>query len=173
MPPGARPRPPLVLAAALALVLSGGCAGEPSLSLEGAAPSPEALAREVPEAVAARDRRFLASLAVNGQEFRQAVWPELPSSRPERGLPVHYVWNDLRQKSGNSLSRMLNEYGGRRFTLTGVRYDGETTDYGTLRVHRKTRLTVREDTGKTLELRLYGSTMARNGEYKVFSYVVD
>ena len=86
---------------------------------------------------------------------------------------MHYAWDDLRQKSNNALSRLLAEYGGWRFTLIEVSYDGETTTYDTFRVHRETRLRVKSETGEELDLHVYGSTLVRNGEYKVFSYVVD
>ena len=157
------------LLAALALA---GCAAPPP-PLANPQPSSEALAAAVLDALAAGDRDRLAALAVDGQEFRDVVWPELPSSRPERGVPVSYAWADLRQKSGNALRRLLDRWGGHRFTLLGVAYDGGTTDYRTYRVHRETRLRVRDEDGREMEVHFYGSTLARGDEYKVFSFVVD
>ena len=157
------------IVAALALA---GC-GAPPPPLADTQPSSEALAAAVLDALAAGDRDRLAALAVDGQEFRDVVWPELPSSRPERGVPVSYAWADLRQKSTNALGRLVDRWGGRRLTLLGVAYDGETTDYRSYRVHRETRLRVRDEDGRELEVHFYGSTLARGDEYKVFSFVVD
>ncbi len=168
-----RPRRPAgAVSRALLLILAlAGCGAPPPLA--NTRPSPEALAAAVLDALANNDRERLAALALNGQEFRDVVWPELPSSRPERGVPVSYAWADLRQKSSNALRRLVARWGGRRFELLGVAYDGETTDYGPYVVHRETRLRLRDDAGREVEMHLYGSTLVRGEEHKVFSYVVD
>ncbi len=95
------------------------------------------------------------------------------SSRPERGVPVSYAWDDLHQKSTNALRRLLERWGGRTFTLGAVAYDGETTVYDSFRVRRATRLTVRDETGQELEVHFYGSTFVQGDQHRVFSYVVD
>ncbi len=154
----------------LALALSA-CGAPPPLA--DTEPSSEALAGAVLDALAAGDADRLAGLALDGQEFRDVVWPELPASRPERGVPVSYAWADLHQKSSNALRRLVARWGGQRFTLLGVAYGGETTDYRTYRVHRETRLRVRDESGRETEMAFYGSTLVRGDEYKVFSYVVD
>ena len=154
----------------LALTLAG-CGDPPPLA--NAAPSSEALAAAVLEALAAADHDRLAALALDGQEFRDVVWPHLPASRPERGVPVSYAWADLHQKSSNALRRLVARQGGRRFTLLAVDHDGETTDYGAFRVHRETRLRVRDEEGREIDVHFYGSTLVRGDEYKVFSFVVD
>ena len=157
---------------ALLLVLAcAGCGAPPPLA--NTHPSSEALAAAVLDALADNDRDRLAALALDGQEFRDVVWPELPSSRPERGVPVSYAWADLRQKSSNALRRLVARWGGHRFTLLGVAYGGETTDYRTYRVHRETRLRVRDESGREMEMAFYGSTLVRGDEHKVFSFVVD
>ena len=143
------------------------------LPLANPEPSSEALATAVLDALADGDADRLAGLALNGQEFRDVVWPELPASRPERGVPVSYAWGDLRQKSSNALRRLVARWGGHRLTLLEVAYDGETTHYDTFRVHRETRLRVLDQTGQEIEMQFYGSTLVRGAEHKVFSYVVD
>ena len=166
-----RPAGPVSPALLLVVALAG-CGSSPP-PLANTHPSPEALAAAVLDALAANDRDRLAALAVNGQEFRDVVWPELPSSRPERGVPVSYAWADLRQKSSNALRRLVARWGGRRFELLGVAWDGETTDYGPWLVHRETRLRLLDETGREVEMHFYGSTLVRGDEHKVFSYVVD
>lgn len=171
--PDSTRRPAGAVSSALLLVLAlAGCSTAPP-PLANTHPSPEALAAAVLDALAERDRDRLAGLALDGQEFRDVVWPELPSSRPERGVPVSYAWADLRQKSSNALRRLVARWGGRRFTLLGVAWDGETTDYGAYLVHRETRLRLLDETGREVEMHLYGSTLVRGNEHKVFSYVVD
>ena len=164
----------VVLAAAWA---AAGCgAGDPHAPLpplHHTFPSPEALSEAVLAALADRDADTLAGLALSELEFRTAVWPDLPASRPERGVPFEYAWGDLRQKSGNALRRLLARHGGRRYELVRVSFEGETTPYRTYRVHRETLLDVRDEESEALTLALFGSILEREGEFKLFSYVVD
>ncbi len=156
----------------------GGCGGDydthTRLSpLQRTFSSPEALSDAVLAALAARDADTLSSLALDELEFRTVVWPELPSSRPERGVPFDYAWGDLHQKSRNSLRRLLARYGGERYERVAVAFAGETTPYRTFRVHRETVLDVRDEDGNDLTVSLFGSILERDREFKLFSYVVD
>jgi hypothetical protein len=164
-----------VLAALLiTAVLAIGCeaAATPS-PLAHAADSADALAREVLRAIERKDRTRLEQLAVSEEEFRALVWPQLPSSRPEVGLPIEYAWNDLQAKSRGYLHNTLATVGGQSFDLVDVTFAGEATDYDTFRVHRRSVLEVRADSGETRRVRLFGSMIEHGGRVKVFSYVVD
>ena len=169
----------LVLCAlALVCLTAGGCAGDggserPLSPLHHTFPSKEALSLAVLEALAASDFDALRDLALDEVEFRTAVWPDLPSSRPERNVPFDYAWGDLHQKSINSLRRTVTRHGGERYELVGVRFEGETTPYRTYQVHRETLLDLRDEEGDELTLALFGSILERDGEFKLFSYVVD
>jgi hypothetical protein len=134
-------------------------------------PSPSSLAEAVLEAVAAGDRAALEALALSETEFRDHVWPQLPAARPERNLPFSYVWGDLRQKSGLSLDQTMSAHGGQRYELIDVRFEGVTT-YDTYRVHRRATFRVRAGS-ETTDIRVCGSMIEKDGEWKVFSWVVD
>ena len=120
-----------------------------------------------------RDVNGLRTLAVSEQEFRDHIWPELPSARPERNLPFSYVWGDLHQKSEAALSGTLASRGGQHYQLIAVRFLGGTTQYKTYLVHRQTALTVKDPSGNEQQVRLFGSVLEKQGEFKVFSYVVE
>lgn len=161
------------LALLLGLSLVAACSGAPP-PLTNTHESPEALARAVIDAFAARHEGRLRALALSEQEFRDHVWPELPASRPERNLPFDYVWGDLHQKSANQLTQTLAQFGGRPFTLVRVEFTGPTTRYGSFAVHRDSQLVVRDASGTEHQLRLFGSVLeTRDHRFKVFSYVVD
>ena len=147
--------------------------GQSSPLLSNTYPSVETLAADVLDAVERRDLATLRTLALNEQEFREHVWPELPASRPERNLPFSYVWGDLRQKSDQTLADTMARHGGRRYTLVSVRFGGDATRYATYTVHRETVLKVRDAQGSETDLRLFGSSLEKDGGWKVFSYVVD
>lgn len=135
--------------------------------------SAAALARAVLDGFEHRDPAVLRALAVDEQEFRDHVWPDLPSARPERNLPFSYVWGDLHQKSDASLARTLATHGGNHYELVGVQFLGETTQYNSYVVHRETVLGVKDGSGRALQVKLFGATLEKGGRFKVFSYVVD
>lgn len=134
--------------------------------------SPAAVAQAVIDAVIAGNSEALASLALTEQEFREHIWPALPSARPERNLPFSYVWGDLRQKSSASVATTLAKYRGQRLTLVDVRF-GEATPYEGYTVHRDSVFVVRTADGTTDDVRLCGSMVEQRGRWKVFSYVAN
>lgn len=166
----------LASAAALLCLAGGGCArdagGDPA-PLHHTFPSPEALSRAVLTALAERDVDTLRALSLDETEFRDAVWPDLPASRPEHNVPFDYAWGDLRQKSDNARRRLAARHGGRRYELVRVRFAAGTTRYRTYEVHRETILDLRDEEGGEVRLALFGSILERAGRFKLFSYVVD
>lgn len=157
---------------AVALLLTPACRQAPP-PLSNTFESPEALGREVLQALAVRDRVRLSGLALSEAEFRTRVWPELPASRAERNLTADYVWRDLALKSDASLTGVLSTLGGRRLQLQRVEFAGETTNYATFSVSRKTELVVTHEDGTEERVRAFGSIVRADGGVKVFSYVVD
>jgi hypothetical protein len=163
----------IVYGVLLAALLSPACSRAKAAPLEHTFASPTDLANAVLAAVARNDRQTLEALALSDREFRERIWPELPASRPERNLPLEYVWGDLHQKSQGHLRQTLGQHGGRRYSLTELKFLGETTSYPTYDVSRKAELRVRNEHGEEQVLRLFGSVLRSGSEYKIFSYVVD
>lgn len=159
-----------VFVAGVLALFSGACRSTPPL--ENTKSSPETLATSVLDALARKDRAALEALALNEQEFRDHVWPELPAARPERNLPFSYVWGDLHQKSQVGLGAALRAHGGQAYTLREVTF-GEDTTYESYRVRRAATFHVRDEAGANLDLRVCGSMIEKDGRWKVFSYVVD
>jgi hypothetical protein len=145
----------------------------PAVPLSGTFESPEALARGLLAALEARNVERLRGLPLSEAEFRDFVWPELDTSRPERNVPFEYAWGQLKQRSDEHLQQTLGRYGGRTLTLVSTRFTGETTQYKSFSVLRESEIIARDDHGRDLILRLYGSAMMKDGRYKMFSYVVD
>jgi hypothetical protein len=171
------------LSRVIGLLLAAGCVtaitlllpacGRRVSPLTGGTPSAVLLARAVAAALERADLPALRALSLNEQEFRDHVWPDLPASRPERNLPFSYVWGDLRQKSEASLSQILAETNGRHLEVLAVRQLRPTTQYRNYVVHRQTQLTVRDTGGNVEDVRLFGSILEKDGQFKVFSYVTD
>jgi hypothetical protein len=135
--------------------------------------SAEALARTVLAALSDKDLPRLRALALSEAEFREVVWPELETSRPERNVPFDYAWGQMKQRSDGSLQGTFGRYSGRPLTLVRVRFTGETTQYKSFVVMRESEVIAADDTGRELVLHLYGSALVKDGRHKLFSYVVD
>lgn len=135
--------------------------------------SPDALARAVLEALGSRDAARLRSLQLSENEFRDHVWPELPTSRPERNVPFDYAWAQMKQRSDGSLGETLGRYGGKTLRLVQTGFTGETTIYQSFSVMRESEIIAADEAGRELILRLYGSAMLKDGRYKLYSFVVD
>jgi hypothetical protein len=147
------------------------CGRSPS-ALSNSHGSAESLARAVLSALERRDVSSLNTLALNEQEFSDHVWAELPAARPERNLPISFVWGDLHQKSDANLRQTIAKHGGSGYDLVSIRFGG-STDYRSYRVHRDSEVTVTDREGRKQDLRLFGSVLEKEGRFKVFSYVVD
>jgi hypothetical protein len=135
--------------------------------------TPEALAQAVLAGLASRDVEGLKALALSEQEFKDHVWPELDTSRPERNVPFEYAWGQLKQRSDGVLAGTVDRYAGRPLKFLRTSYRGETTQYKSFAVMRESEIVAADETGRELVLQLFGSAMLKDGRYKVFSYVVD
>jgi len=134
--------------------------------------SPEAVAEAVVEAMQAGDVDRLRALALTEEEFRAHVWPDLPVSRPEVNAPFDLVWGRLHQSSELFLDQAMGALHGRTIDIKAVTFDGETSTYGEVTVHRDTELVIAGENGDR-HVRLFGSMIEQDGGWKVFSYVVD
>lgn len=162
-------RVPLLLATLLLALPA--CA--PARHLEGAFPSDDPLVRAVLDGFRQRHAAALQQLAVTREEYEDIVWPTLPVSRPEVGMPLEYVWNDTSRKSRAYLAESLARYGGRRFELVRIEFGAPTADRGSYTISPKTELVVRDEQGREGRIRLFGSIIRQGGRSKVFSYIVD
>jgi hypothetical protein len=136
--------------------------------------SPDSLAKAFLDALYQKDVETLKRFALNEEEFRHHVWPELPVSQLKKPLPFEYGWADLHQKSINSLKRTYARYGGKQLTFIRLEFEEGTTSYETYVVHRDARVVVKdEEAGREARLDLFGSIMEKNGRFKLFSYVTD
>jgi hypothetical protein len=107
---------------AIVTIANSGCRGR---RLGDALDSPEAVARAVLQGLAARNVDRLRTLAITEEEFRDLVWPKLPTSRPERHVPWDYAWQDPHSKSRMQMQARLNEWRDQSFELVSVEFEGE------------------------------------------------
>ncbi len=157
----------------LVWILASSWACSRSVTLQHGLDSPRAVAAAVLEGLNRKDLIALERLAVTEDEFHYLVWPKQPAARPGRNIPWDYAWNDLASKSRLQLRGRIREWPDQGFTLVDVSFEGETTDYHTYRIRRKSVLTLRDRDGHEVRERVFGSLIDQAGRFKVFSYVVD
>lgn len=161
----------------LALLVCTACTGAgdngSSVALSSTFATPEGLAQAVLDGFRERDQSRLVSLMVSETEFREAIWPELPASRSGRNVPIDYAWGQLKQRSDGALAALFARYSGQRYDLVRIEFTGETSEYGPFTVRRRSLMTVRDANGSRQRLRLFGSAVTHQGQWKLFSYVVD
>lgn len=140
-------------------------------TLTNASSSAEGLARRVLAALARGDEQSIKVLRISKKEFCQCVWPELPSSRLPN-VSCDWAWDQATLNSLSGLSEMMPTHSGKRYELVSLRFEGADS-YQTYRVHNKTRLIVRDTNGSEKEIRVCGSMLEMNGQFKLFSFVID
>ncbi|MCZ7556128.1 MAG: hypothetical protein M5R41_06985 [Bacteroidia bacterium] len=121
-------------------------------------------------AIAERDTATLASLLVTEEEFQHWLWPEFPMSDPAMNVPEGFAWRNLAIKSDKGLRRMLRDLGGRRYSITRLRFVEGVEKYASFEVWSGTRVDVLDERGKSVELAYAGSIVQLNGTHKLMSY---
>jgi len=140
--------------------------------LANAQPSAEALAQKVLESLAYKDDQSLKDLVVTKEEFCSYVWPELPSSTIPN-LTCDWVWDSFAPSDVAGRQQTLANHGGKHYSLIGIRFARGTTAYKGFKVHEDTRVVVRDTSGQERELKLFGSILELDGQFKLLSFIVD
>jgi hypothetical protein len=125
------------------------------------------------DAVAANDIDAARTLAVTREEFDRYIYTELPASDPARNLSAGFLWESTALRSEAGLRSAMSGVGGRSFELEGLRYTSGIDDYPTWRLHRGAQLTLRDAGGARYVVRLFGSVLELDGQFKIYSYNTD
>lgn len=143
-----------------------------SRRLINAEPSAEALARHILASIARQDKSDLESLRITKQEFCQLVWPELPSSKLPN-VTCDFAWEQATLKSIGGFVKMLAAHKGKRYEMVSLSFAKGTDAYRTYKVHKDSRLVIKDENGLQQEIKLFGSVLELDGQFKLFSFVVD
>lgn len=136
--------------------------------LVAAAGSADELARRFLAAVRANDLDAVLELAITREEFDRYVWPELPA--PTRGLPADFVWDTAYNRGQAKIHGAMAALGGRQLTLKELTFTGEIEEYPTFRLYRDSLLHLVDENGKLQVIRLFGSVIELDGQFKIYSF---
>lgn len=131
--------------------------------------SVEGLARDVLQHLRQKDTEALWSLPVSEQLYKEELCPAFLASKPRHTVPVDFHWQLLRINSLRGLNEILGEYGGRPLELIDVEKPEKIEEYGTFKLWRRVRLTVRCK-GEVRSIRILGAIVERDGRFRLLAY---
>jgi hypothetical protein len=134
--------------------------------------NPEALTERFLELLAAEDRVGVRSLRLTQQEFCMHVWPELPSSRVPN-VTCEFAWNQATLNSNAGFNQIWPAHKGKRYKLVSLKFSKGIDVYSTYRVHKDPELLVKDEKGIERRMKLFGSMLEMDGQFKLFSFVID
>ncbi len=160
--------PALAAWTAALILLTGGC-GE-SEPWEGSFASLEALGEAAAQALSDGDAEALRKLRVNKEDYLDWIWREFPSSNPPQNFPADFAWSNLNKNSSLGERRWAERYQGRQWKFVEMRFEEPTDRYRRFKLLRGTALILEDETGKRYDLRILGSVVMKDGNYKLLSY---
>lgn len=143
---------------------------EEPTELRGGAASRDALVARFRTAVETGDTSALAEMLLTRAEFAYLYYPYTRfTTKPYELSPALY-WFQIQNRTSRGIARLLRRYGSRPLGFVGYRCDGEPETVGENRVWSGCVVRWSPAPGETLEDRLFGSIVERDGRYKFVSY---
>ena len=132
--------------------------------------SRESLVRAFARTLERRDSTTLRQLVLSRAEFAYLYYPSAPQGLPPYDMNPDLMWFMLSIQGEKGMHRALNERGGQPLHVVGTRCNenpdtqGENTLWGPCVIRRI------EAAGDTLDERLFGPIIEREGSYKFLTY---
>ena len=141
-------------------------------ALAGGAPSREALVRRFVERLARRDTAGLRALTMTREEFAFLVYPGSSYTRPPYRTPPGLVWLQIEQDGAKGLRRLLRSEVEVASYLSHRCGEAPAAE-ADVTLWRRCSVRVRLAGGDTLDGRLFGVILERNGQFKFVNYHTD
>ena len=128
------------------------------------------LVRRFARAVEARDTAALRRLVLSRGEYAFLYYPTSAQGLPPYSLPPELLWLMMVEQSNRGVTRLLAERAGRPLGVAGLRCVGDSTLEGKNRLWGPCLIRRVEAPGDTVEERLFGPIIERDGRFKFVSY---
>lgn len=132
--------------------------------------SPDQLGLAVVDALNRKDIEKLNSLRVQREEFIAWIWPAFPASRPPSNFPSDFAWSNMNKKCNTGMKKWIARYGGHNLKFVSIRFDRPSETYDGFQILRGTVLTLQNAAGEKQELKILGSVVVKDNQYKLLSY---
>jgi hypothetical protein len=133
------------------------------------------LLKALERAVVSGNAGLMRELAVTEEEFRDFVWPTLDIAKlPNSGFTWEFVWSQHQLQHEKCLMRTSHDLAGSEIDIVDIMFEGRTTDHGSFKIHRDSRVEVLRADGTRGEAALFGSLLeTADGRYKIYSFIND
>ncbi len=163
----------------VAAVVMTSCAAR--YQLTNTAPSIDEIGRTVLAALYENNFKKLDAMRITEKEFRELIFPGLPIGKIKQWQDQYdFVWGDVNTKSRYGLRTVLARYGGKKFHYVKTIFKKKVTTYETsgntpftkqtYKAHEDARIIAKDETGKEVELKLFGAIIEYRGAYKIMSF---
>ncbi len=143
---------------------------EPAPKAMGGARSKEALVRRFVRSLEGADTNAFRDMALDRAEFAYLYYPESPyTHRPYRQDPA-LLWFMIQQGSNKGLTRLMRRMGGTPLGYVSVRCPDAAEVHGDTKLWPNCAVRRVAAAGDTVEQRLFGSIVERDGRFKFMSY---
>ena len=139
-------------------------------SLEGGEASLEALVEAFVLAVETKDTSTFRRLSLSLREFAWLYYETNPQSQPPYDLDPALFWFMLERNNRGGLIKLLEERGGKPVGYLRSRCEGSPSRQGENTVYGPCLIVRRGVRGDTVEERLFGPIIQRQGKWKFVSY---
>ena len=129
-------------------------------------PSARHLADLVLLGIKEKDAALVHSLRVTEKEYKTYIFPEIAAP----GNPVDLNWKLTEWHSLAGVGKAIEAFGGEELDLVDVIATEGVEEYPSFKVLNKVVLQVKKDNEPLRQLRLFGSVILMDGEYKILSF---
>jgi hypothetical protein len=141
--------------------------------LENAAASRDELVRCFVAALEAGDRDALVRLVLNRAEYGYLYYEHTRFTRDAYYLPPEILWEQMQNRSGRGLTRLLERIAGQPLGFRGYQCPADAVQEGPNTVWHECTVRYADRQGREVEARLFGTVVERDGRFKFVSYSND
>ncbi len=143
---------------------------DPVTELSEASPSRDSLVRRFVRAVEANDSASIRSMVLTRAEFAYLYFPTTQyTSKPYEMEPA-LLWFLTQQNSEKGIKRMIRRFGGKELSYDRHTCEAEPTVEGANRLWQRCEVIARAIAPDGSALRLFGTILERDGQFKFISY---
>lgn len=139
-------------------------------TLRGGEASAEALARALLRAIQANDTATVQRLVLSRAEFAWLYYPHTRYTKPPYELGPELLWMQMGASSEKGIVRLLRRYGGSTLRFDALLCEDSILVEGPNRVTPSCRVRFAAADSAARDLRIFGSLLQRDGQYKFVSY---
>lgn len=139
-------------------------------TMRGGERSAEALTRALLRALETRDTATVQRLALSGSEFAWLYYPHTRFTQPPYEMGPELLWLQIGMASEKGAVRLIRRYGGTPLRFEALTCPDSAALEGPNRVLTGCRVRFAAADSAARDLRLFGSLLQRDGQYKFVSY---